>query len=189
MAEKVHLTLDLLEKLIPYATDKARIKFLVPLQTTLERYSITSIARASAFLAQITHESGSLRYVEEIASGSAYDHRSDLGNTCSDAVIVSRANGTTPGKFYKGHGLIQITGYYNHKAAGIALGVNAINNPRILCDPLYAALSAGWFWDTHNCNALADVLLFDKITKVINGGYNGLAERTKYYERNLQILG
>lgn len=182
------ITLDMLEAMIPYATDEKRLKYLTPLNTAMQRYGIITPIRIAAFIAQITYESGSLHYVEEIASGSAYEYREDLGNLTKEALKAAHSHGTTTGKFYVGHGLLQITGYYNHKICGEALGIDLVNQPRLLCSPIYAAASAAWYWDTHNCNSLADVDLFDKITKVINGGYNGLSERKKNYALCRQVL-
>ncbi len=182
------IQLEQLEKCIPYANDRLRIAALKPLNTTLEKYQINTLERIAAFLAQITHESGNLHYVEEIANGSAYEYRKDLGNLQQDALNAAHNAGTTTGKFYKGRGWIQITGFYNYKELAKAFNIDCINNPGLIATMPYIALSAGWFWNTHNCNALADVDAFTKITKTINGGYNGKEERLKYYRNNLKIL-
>jgi len=183
------LTLDLLKQLFPNSSEKNRIKYLDSLNFALEKYLINTPARVAAFLAQLEIESGSLHYVEEIASGSAYEHREDLGNLLPEALAAAHLNGSTTGKFYKGHGLIQITGYYNHKQCGEALGIDLINNPKLLCEAKYACLSAAWFWNTHGCNDLADVGLFGAITKKINGGFNAAEERLKAYHKNKKLLG
>jgi putative chitinase len=78
------------------------------------------------------------------------------------------------------HGLIQITGYYNHKKCGEALGIDAVNNPAILSTYKYAALSACWFFATHGCNELADAGDFKGQTRRINGCYNGFEDRKKH---------
>jgi putative chitinase len=154
----------------------------------MDEFEINNVKRKSAFLAQVSHESGGFRYVEEIASGEAYDYRADLGNTKSEAVDVARRNGTTAGKWFKGHGVIQITGYYNHRDCGIALNLDLVRYPRLLVEPINACRSAAWFWDSRKLNPLADNSEFKKITKLINGGYNGLEDRTNYYLRALKIL-
>lgn len=184
----MNLTLEMLESMIPLASDKNRMKFLMPLNYTLAQYEIDTIPRVASFLAQITHESGSLHYVEEIASGSAYNNRSDLGNTLPEALEIAKLHDTEVGKFYKGHGLIQITGYSNHLAVSRALGIDAVNNPTILCKPQYAALSAGWFWNKHKLNEFADQDRFTAMTKVINGGTNGIIDRKRWYRNNLEVL-
>ena len=182
------ITLNQLEKCVPQATDRLRIEAIEPLNSTLEKYNINTRSRIAAFLAQITHESGSFRYVEEIADGSRYEYRKDLGNLQPEALTAAHSVGTTTGKYYKGRGWIQITGFYNYKELSNAIGVDFIHNPDMLCEMPYAALSAGWFWNVHNCNALADVDRFTAITKVINGGYNGKEERLRFYRKNLKVL-
>jgi predicted chitinase len=177
-----------LRNCIPSISDRKIDKYLSPLNTTLEKYSINTPLRIAAFLAQVAHESGNFNYVEEIASGSAYEFRKDLGNLEFIAVQIAHQNHSTTGVFYKGRGLIQITGYYNYKACGEALGIDIIHSPVMLTDPLYATLSAGWFWDSHELNVFADHKTFDTITRRINGGLNGKVERDANYKRCLQVL-
>lgn len=184
----MQLTLEQLEMMIPLASDKTRMKFLMPINYTLRKYEINTRLRVAAFLAQITHESGSLHYVSELADGSNYNNRKDLGNTDPNAIEIAKLHDVEVGPFYKGHGLIQITGYYNHKAVSDALGIDAVNNPTILCTPQYAALSAGWFWNRNNLNDLADRGRFTSITRVINGGTNGIEDRKRWYKNNLEVL-
>jgi predicted chitinase len=143
----------------------------------MREFEIATYLRAAAFLAQLAHESAELRYFEEIASGRAYEGRKDLGNTQPG-----------DGMKYKGHGPIQITGRANHTACGLALGLDLVNNPTLITQPQNAFRSAGWFWDTRGLNALADQRLFKAITKKINGGFNGLADRQKYYDRALRVI-
>ena len=71
-------------------------------QGVMEKYQITTPLRRAAFLAQLAHESGELKYMEEIASGEAYEGRKELGNTAPG-----------DGKRYKGRGPIQLTGRFN----------------------------------------------------------------------------
>ena len=182
------LTTEQLERMIPYASDGNLRKYYMPLNETLEAYEIYTPIRIAAFIAQITHESGSLRYVREIADGGAYEYRKDLGNLEEDALNIAHSKGTTTGKFYKGRGLIQCTGYYNYLACGKDLNIDLIHNPELLEKPKWAARSAGWFWDKNNLNLLADREEFTSITKRINGGYNGIEKRQKYYKHNLNIL-
>lgn len=122
------------------------------------------------FLAQIGHESGELRYVKEIASGEAYEHRTDLGNTEPG-----------DGVKFRGRGLIQLTGRRNYALASIALDLPLLEHPELLETPENAALSAGWFWYNNNLNALADSGDFKAVTKRINGGYNGMKDRERLY--------
>lgn len=106
------ITLDQLKKIVPYAGQRAGV-FLVPLNEAMDEFGIDTPARKAAFVAQLAHESWSFRYVSEIASGLAYNGRKDLGNTRPEAIRIAAEHGSTPGPWWKGHGLIQITGYDN----------------------------------------------------------------------------
>lgn len=128
--------------------------------------NITTKRRAAFFLAQLAHESGDLNWMEEFASGAAYEGRRDLGNTHPG-----------DGKRYKGRGPIQLTGRNNYIAAGKALKVDLVNHPTRAADPRYAFRIAVWFWTTRGLNAVADRGDFKAVTRIINGGYNGLADR------------
>ena len=184
----MYISKEQLHKMLPNASTKNIDKFLIPINKALEEFSINTPLRIAAFVAQIGHESGSLHYVEEIASGSNYEFREDLGNLEFAALQVAHANYTTTGKFYKGHGLIQITGYSNHVSCALGLGIDCINNPRVLCEPINAARSAAWFWSVHKLNKKADIGLFDEISRTINGGTNGKEERRALYKNCLRVL-
>jgi len=157
-------------------------KFLTPLNAAMAEFKINTKLRQAAFLAQLAHESGEFRYVEELASGAAYDTGSlaaRLGNT-------PEADGD--GQRYKGRGLIQITGHDNYAACGKALGIDLLANPDLLEDPDLACRSAAWFWESHGLNELADGDRFTMITRRINGGLNGQAQRQAYYVMAQQVL-
>ena len=168
-------------QMMPHAGGRldAHWPLIVP---TMEAANINTPARIAAFLAQLAHESGEYRYMEEIADGSDYEGRLDLGNTEPG-----------DGVWFKGHGPIQITGRANHEACGLALGIDLINTPTLLTRPEYGTASACWFWTTGNrkidLNILADRDWFKTITRIINGGLNGLSDRRLYWDRNLAILG
>ncbi|MCA8829447.1 glycoside hydrolase family 19 protein [Hymenobacter pini] len=153
-------------------------KFLEPINQTLARYKINTPLRVAHFLAQIGHESCGLDAVREYASGAAYEGRKDLGNTQSG-----------DGVRFRGRGLIQITGRANYFALGKAFGVDFVGNPLLLEQPLYAALSAGWYWSTRSLNELADGNFFLTITKRINGGTNGYADRERRFLVAAKALG
>jgi predicted chitinase len=171
------ITDDILRDIMPNLPAAKRQLYLPFMNEAMQEFEIATYLRASAFLAQLAHESAELRYFEEIASGKAYEGRKDLGNTQPG-----------DGVKFKGHGPIQITGRANHTACGKALGLDLIKNPTLITQPPNAFRSAGWFWDTRGLNALADQRLFKAITKKINGGYNGLEDRQKYYDRALRII-
>jgi putative chitinase len=153
------------------------------LNEAMSLYQINTKARIAAFLAQVGHESGRLRYVQEIYGPTPaqrrYEGRKDLGNIYKG-----------DGKRFIGHGLIQVTGRHNHRLATKRLRAKfpTLNipdfeaEPTKLALPRWAALSAADFWDGIGGNALADAGQFKTLTKRINGGYNGLADRLKLWE-------
>ena len=140
--------------------------YLDSVNQTLEKYSINTPLRICHFLAQVLHESGKFVYNKELASGQAYEGRKDLGDIH-----------TGDGVKYKGRGFIQITGLSNYKAITESFNVDFVNNPVLLEQSPYCALSAGWFWNNHNLNALADIDHLIDITHKINGGENGIDDR------------
>jgi putative chitinase len=171
------ITEEVLKACMPYAKSFNVRRFIAPLNNAMEKYFINTPKRQAAFLAQLAHESGSLRYAEEIASGEAYEGRKDLGNTQPG-----------DGVRFKGRGLIQITGRTNYELLSHALNFDFIKEPEKLCLPGAAALSAGWFWYTHGLNTLADDGKFETITKKINGGLNGFKDRIEHWQRCKKAL-
>lgn len=149
--------------------------YLPLLRSRLPRYEIHTPRRIAHFLAQIGHESLSLKYTEELASGEAYEGRSDLGNTQAG-----------DGRRFKGRGLIQLTGRANYAEYGQYASVNLLeagNEDMIAKEPHYALDVALWFWDSRGLNRYADRDDVRAITRRINGGYNGLADRERYLQR------
>ena len=174
------LTLEQLKKIIPYAGPKAGV-FIAPLNAAMDEFGISTPGRAAAFVAQIAHESGSLRYTRELASGAAYEGRADLGNTQPG-----------DGVRFKGRGLIQITGRANYIKCSKALFGDEntlVDHPELLEEAGAACRSAAWFWCVHGLNDLADKGDFVTITKRINGGTNGLAERQQFWSVAKGVLG
>ena len=171
------VTDDELRQIMPNCAAAKRADYLPFIQQAMQEFQITSYLREAAFLAQLAHESGELRYMEEIASGAAYEGRKDLGNTQPG-----------DGKLYKGRGPIQLTGRANYKKYGDLLGLDLINNPTIAATKEVGFRIAGQFWSLNGLNQLADQQDFKQITKRINGGYNGLDDRTMYYNRAKKVL-
>ncbi len=175
------ISLDELHEIMPNAAIARLEMFIGPLNEAMQEFDISvTIGREAAFLAQIAHESGETRYVHEIASGEAYEGRADLGNTEPG-----------DGVKFKGRGLIQVTGRANYAACSTALfgdPSQLLSNPELLEEPVYACRSAGWFWQTHGLNELADKGDFLLITKRINGGTNGYADRMAYLARAQSAL-
>lgn len=174
------ITEQQLLQILPNAGRQAGV-FVSVLNTAMNRYGIVGTPRAAAFIAQVGHESGHLRYVREIwgptAQQAGYEGRADLGNTVKG-----------DGSKYRGRGLIQITGRANYAACGEALGLDLINKPELLELPQHASMSAAWFWSTRGLNTLADRGEFVKITRRINGGLTGQDDRRALYDRALEVL-
>ena len=174
------LTNDTLKKIYPYSTQANRERYLPFLNQYMEEYRINAPNRASAFLAQIGHESGQLRYSEEIASGAAYEGRRNIGNIYKG-----------DGKKFKGRGLIQITGRTNYTEISKAWNIDFLSNPELLSTPEYAVKSACWWWAKRGLNELADAgteATFKNITRIINGGYNGYQDRYNIWQKAKQYL-
>jgi putative chitinase len=149
------------------------------LNSCLSRYQITTKNRICHFISQCSHESGCGQWVKEIASGSAYEGRTDLGNIYSG-----------DGPKFKGGGYLQLTGRTNYTNFSNAIGDSNIVSIGVnYLAANYPWTSAGYFWYTHGLNAKADSgATVEAITKIINGGTNGLAERQTYYNKCLGIF-
>jgi len=173
----MNLTKEILKKIFPYA-DLTNLEQLTPwLNKYMQEHQINTYNRVCHFLAQAGHESSSFNRFSEMYNGNAkeyfkkYDYRKDLGNVIEG-----------DGEKYRGKGIFQITGRYNYHMASIALFKDdrLIDNPKLLEQPQYAALSACYFWFTRHLNDLADKDELKAITIKINGGLNGINER-KYF--------
>ena len=90
---------------------------------------------------------------------------------------------------YRGRGLKQLTGKDNYARCGRDLGVDLVGNPDLLLEPKFAARSAGWFWKANSLAAFADAGDIKGMTKKINGGYIGLEQRQKLYDKVLAAIG
>jgi putative chitinase len=191
-------------------------QWLPALNAAMKRFEIRTRARAAAFLAQIAHESGQCRFIEERLSYSAgalmrtwpkrfpafeiasqYERNPEK---LANFVYANRLGNGPPesrdGFRYRGRGLIQVTGRSNYTAVSAALKVDFVSRPELMVEPRYAAQSAGWFWQTRGLNELADDKSdddddedFRQITRVINGGLNGLAERLAFWAVARKALG
>ena len=174
------ITAQQLLQILPNAGQSAGV-FVPALNTAMNHYQIIGTKRIAAFIAQIGHESGQLKYVKEIwgptKAQARYEGRADLGNTQPG-----------DGSKYRGRGFIQITGRANYEACGEALGLDLVNHPELLEKPQHACMSAAWFWASRGLNTLADAGQFDTITRRINGGQNGAVDRQMLYARALKVL-
>jgi putative chitinase len=171
------LTDTQLRRIMPHLPRAKRDLYLPPLNRAMAEFGITTPARRAAFLAQLAHESAELRFMEELAGGYAYEGRADLGNTHPG-----------DGPRYKGRGPLQLTGRANYARYGKRLGVDLLHAPALAAAPDVAFRVAALYWRDHGLNTLADQGRFTEITRRINGGLNGAANRRKYYARATKAL-
>jgi predicted chitinase len=165
------VNVDTLLAAMPGLSRNDATRYLPLMEAAMAEYQITSEMRSRMWLAQVGHESLSLKYFEEIASGAAYEGRKDLGNTQPG-----------DGEKYKGRGPIQITGRYNYDESGRKLKLPLIDQPKMAADPPHAfRVSAEW-WKSHGLNEISDTGDVVAATKRINGGTNGLSDRQSRYE-------
>ena len=173
------ITPQQLHAIMPALSQVKAETYLPYLNVALAEGDITTPLRKAAFLAQLSHESGELKYFEEIASGKAYEGRKDLGNVVAG-----------DGVRFKGRGPIQLTGRANYRSCGKALGIDLENSPEKASELDVAFRTAVWYWTSRKLNVLADqgTAKFDSISYKVNGGWNGKDERRKYYQRALSVL-
>lgn len=153
------------------------LPYIVP---ALDWGSIVTPADLTAFFAHLAHESGEYRYMREIADGSAYEGRLDLGNTQPG-----------DGRRYPGRGAIQVTGRDAARAAGRDLGVDFEEHPEKMELPEWATKVSVWFWTRFKpwLQPAAKVEWFHVTQRLVNGGENGWADRLQYYHRNRLLFG
>ena len=159
--------------------------FLAPLNEAMRKHGITSLQRTAAFIAQLAHESGEFRYMEELwgptAAQKRYEPSCDLAKRLGNMQAGD-------GRRFKGRGPIQITGRFNYKKYGDLLAIDLIAQPDRAATPEIGFATAGLFWERNGLNELADAGNFKEITRRINGGQNGAAERERFYEIAKQVL-
>ncbi|HEX7176840.1 MAG TPA: glycoside hydrolase family 19 protein [Pyrinomonadaceae bacterium] len=180
------ITQDQLRRIMPGANSARLALFLPHLQAAMDEFQINTPLRAAAFLAQLAHESGQLRFMEEIwgptSAQRRYEPVTSLSRTLGNTV-------TGDGFRFKGRGPIQLTGRANYQRFGGLLGLDLVGNPSLAATPEVAFRIAALFWQNRGLNAFADTGNFREITRRINGGFNGLADRVNFYNRAKAILG
>jgi putative chitinase len=148
------------------------------LNKCLIKNEINTPARIAHFLSQTGHESGGLRWLVEIDPGHRYENRRDLGN-------IRLGDGVK----FKGAGSIMLTGRYNYQAFANYVGDQKVMEGHQYVAKHYPFSSAGWFWTTRKLNKLCDDgASVAAITRVVNGGSMGLADRLAYYDRAKKML-
>jgi putative chitinase len=181
-------------------------KWFEPLQETFEKYQINTPKRQACFIGQCMHESGGFKFLKENLNYSAKALMATWPSRFPDAdmaekfarqpemiankVYSGRMGNTEDGDGAKfiGRGLIQLTGKDNYRAFGEAIGEDLVSTPQLVEQPRYAALSAGWFFNKRNLNALADVMDVETMSKRINGGTIGMADRIAKINKVLDVL-
>jgi putative chitinase len=184
-------------------------KWLEPLKETFEKYQINTPKRQAAFIGQCMHESGGFKLLQENLNYSAKGLMATWPSRFPNEEVANEyarnpekiANKVYGGRMgnadessgegwkYRGRGIKQLTGKENYQRCGEALGVDLVGNPDLLLEPKYATLSAGWFWNKHNLNDLADKSDIETMTKRINGGLLGLDARKAAIAKAESVLG
>lgn len=183
-----------------------------PLNATMARFQISTGARQAAFLAQAAHESDAFTAMDESLFYSNPERIRAIFRRHFDALDIDDAWGyinqperlanrvyanrlgngdeaSGDGWTYRGRGIFQITGRDNYRACGGGIGVDLILRPELLIQPLYACLSAGWFFKVNGCNQLADTGDLDAVTRRVNGpAMLGREDRFSYYDKAMPIL-
>ena len=183
-------------------------KWVDPLNETFERFSISTPRQQAAFLGQCGHECGNFRVLEEnlnyraetlmkiwprrfptleIANQYAKNPKKIANKVYADR-MGNRDEASGDGYRFRGRGCIQLTGSANYFHAGKALGVDFIMEPDLVATPQYAALTAGFFWNTQKLNAIAESGNNLALTKKINGGTIGLNDRILHTNQALALL-
>ncbi len=154
---------------------------LADLNACLHRFEIDTPARIRHFLAQIGHESGGLRWLEEIADGSAYEGRRDLGNTQPG-----------DGRRFKGAGAIQLTGRANYEAFSLFIADPQVMQGCAYVASRYPFTSAGFWWHNNRINEEVDAgASCRRISRLVNGRdpAHGLDDREAYFARATAVIG
>jgi putative chitinase len=178
------------------------------LNETFQRFGIVTPAQQASFIGQASHESGNFKTLEEnlqyraetlmrvwpkrfptLEFAKQYEKNpKKIANSVYSSRMGNRDEASGDGHRFRGRGLFQLTGHSNYFHAGKALGEDFVMNPDLVATPMYAALTAGFFWQTHKLNQYADARDYVTMTKKINGGTIGLADRQKHIAHALEVL-
>jgi len=184
------------------------LEWVPALNDTFAKFTIATPRQQAGFIGQCSHECGNFKILEENLNyraatlmklwpkrfptqeiANAYEKNpKKIANMVYASRMGNRDEASGDGYRFRGRGCIQLTGHANYFHAGQALGVDLVMEPDLVATPAYAALTAGWFWFTHKCNEVAESGDWAKLTKIINGGTIGLADRIKHIEAALSVL-
>jgi putative chitinase len=183
-------------------------QWVEPLNQTFSRFDISTPAQQASFIGQASHESGNFKTLEEnlqyraetlmrvwpkrfptLEFAKQYEKNpKKIANSVYSSRMGNRDEASGDGHRFRGRGLFQLTGHSNYFHAGKALGEDFVMNPDLVATPMYAALTAGFFWQTHKLNQYADARDYVTMTVKINGGKIGLADRQKHIAHALEVL-
>ena len=178
------------------------------LNETFNTFGISTKRQQAAFIGQCGHECGNFKVLEEnlnyraetlcklwpkrfpsLEFAKQYERQPrKIANSVYSNRMGNRDEASGDGFRFRGRGCIQLTGHSSYYHAGKALGVDFVMEPDLVSTPKYAALTAGWFWSTHNCNEIAERGDWTQLTKKINGGTIGLDDRIKHINHALEVL-
>ena len=179
-----------------------------PLNETFQKFNILTPRQQGAFIGQCGHECGNFKVLEENLNyraatlmklwpkrfptqevANSYEKNpKKIANMVYSSRMGNRDESSGDGYRFRGRGCIQLTGHSNYYHAGQACGVDFVMSPDLVGTPKYAAITAGWFWSTHNCNTLSENQDWIALTKKINGGTIGLKERIEHTEKAISVL-
>lgn len=200
------LTIEKFQEIIQDNEDL--LQWYEALSTNLPDYKIDTLPRIAAFIAQCSHESADFKFIrenlnyrwsslmrvfpkyfptEELARRYANNPQAIASRVYADR-MGNGPESSGEGWLYRGRGIIQITGKNNYLKIAEAFGLTLEEVPDFLETYDGAVLSACWFWDTNGLNRLADVSDITGMTRRLNGGTNGLADRIARYNRVFEIL-
>jgi len=185
------------------------VEWVDALNETFNTFGISTKRQQAAFIGQCGHECGNFRVLKEnlnyraatlmklwpkrfptLEIANQYSGQpSKIANKIYSNRMGNRDEASGDAARFIGRGCIQLTGHANYFHAGQALGVDFVMEPDLVATPKYAALTAGWFWSTHNCNNLAEAADWVGLTKKINGGTIGLDDRVKHTNEAFAVLG
>jgi putative chitinase len=178
------------------------------LNATFDRFNISSPVQQASFIGQCGHECGQFKVLEEnlnyraetlmklwskrfptLEFANQYARNpKKIANMVYSNRMGNRDEASGDGYRFRGRGCIQLTGHANYFHAGQACGQDFVMEPDLVATPQYAAMTAGWFWNTHNLNQYADSRNFVLMTKRINGGTIGLDDRIKHIDMAIAVL-
>jgi putative chitinase len=201
-----------------FILQKEQLKAIIPqikdlhgwynvLSVYLPKYDINTKERVAAFIAQCAHESSGFNVVEENLNYSAEQLVKTFKRRVANVNVANYARNprkianlvyadrmgkgpenTGDGWLYRGRGLIQVTGKSNYQGFAKFKGISLADAIEYLSTKDGAIESACWFWQSRNINKLADAKDIVGMSKVINGGTNGLDDRISYYNRAIDVL-